>query len=170
MVANIDKRIIEDHGKGIWKALTTTNLPIVEDVKKLYTNESIMKNSKVIEYRVKEKFKKVSETLYDTFTKDPYGGYGRFDYKSVLREQYENAGVLDVWFDEVEYVPKLPKINGYEGEDSGESIKYGCAVLEKVWFTASNNRHIHELTLSSNVKISAEQMTQIREYLLAVKK
>ena len=68
MVANIDKRIIEDHGKGIWKALTTTNLPIVEDVKKLYANETILKNSKAIEYKIKKKCKKVTNPLFDAFT------------------------------------------------------------------------------------------------------
>lgn len=157
--------ISKDVRRGFWGSVGNTKLPVVKDVKELYVNENIMKNSKKIEYRVKEKFQKVSRTLYDTFEKDSYGGYGTFDYKSVLREQYENAGVLDIWFDAVECTPKLPEIKGYKGKDVGDFIHYGCASLSKDWFTSSCNRNIRELTLSSGVKISADQMTQIREYL-----
>lgn len=59
----------------------------------------------------------------------------------------------------------LPKINGYEGEDEGDKIKYGCARLSKSWFEKTENRHILTLELNSGVRIESEEMEAIREYL-----
>ena len=59
----------------------------------------------------------------------------------------------------------LPKIKGYDGEDEGDEIKYGCARLSKSWFEKSENRHILSLELNSGVRIESEEMDAIREYL-----
>ena len=64
----------------------------------------------------------------------------------------------------------LPKINGYNGEDKGDYIQYGCAGLLKAWFDSSNNRSIVSMTLDSGVVINKEQINQIQEYLLSKKK
>lgn len=60
---------------------------------------------------------------------------------------------------------KLPKINGYDGEDKGDYLQYGCAKLLKSWFEKSENRCISTLNLDSHVTISSEQMEKIRKYL-----
>lgn len=60
---------------------------------------------------------------------------------------------------------KLPKINGYDGEDKGDYLQYGCAKLLKSWFEKSESRSINSLELSSHVTISSRQMEEIREYL-----
>lgn len=65
---------------------------------------------------------------------------------------------------------KLPKINGYEGEDKGEYLQYGCAKLLKSWFDRSNNRNITSMTLDSGVIINKEQINKIQEYLLFKRK
>ena len=59
----------------------------------------------------------------------------------------------------------LPKINGYNGEDKGDYIQYGCAQLLKSWFEKSENRSISSLELSSGVRIDIEEMDAIRKYL-----
>ena len=59
----------------------------------------------------------------------------------------------------------LPKINGYNGEDKGDYIQYGCAQLLKSWFEKSENRSINSLELSSGVRIESKQMEEIRKYL-----
>lgn len=61
--------------------------------------------------------------------------------------------------------PKLPVINGYIGEDNGDTLKYGCAELSKKWFTTTANRSIQSMVLSSGVEINAEQIEKIRKYL-----
>lgn len=61
--------------------------------------------------------------------------------------------------------PKPPVINGYIGEDNGDTLKYGCAELSKKWFTETSNRSIQSMVLSSGVEINAEQIEKIRKYL-----
>ena len=63
----------------------------------------------------------------------------------------------------------LPKINGYNGEDKGDYIQYGCAQLLKSWFEKSENRSISSLELSSGVRIDIEEMDAIRKYLKSKK-
>lgn len=65
---------------------------------------------------------------------------------------------------------KLPKINGYEGEDKGDYLQYGCAKLLKSWSEKSENRYITSLELDSHVRIESKQISLIREYLLSIKK
>ena len=60
---------------------------------------------------------------------------------------------------------KLPKINGYEGEDKGEYLQYGCAKISKKWFEETENRCILTLTLNSGITITSEQMSEVRQYL-----
>lgn len=124
----------------------------------------------IIQYRVKPEFNKVSKILYETFNRDAFGGYARFDTKSVLKEQYEKAGVLDIWFEpQTKKSFTLPEINGYKGEDKGDYLLYGCAKLPVAWFTATYsspwNREIKTLELSSGVKIKENELNQIRTYL-----
>ena len=131
------------------------------------------KTKPIIEYRVKEEFKKVSKALYETFYRDSYGGWARFDFKSTLRDQYEKVGVLDIWFDKVYELPKLPKINGYDGKVEGEYLIYGRAKLPISWFSSissEDNRQIKRLDLSSDVKIDQIQMDEIRKYLASINK
>ena len=63
----------------------------------------------------------------------------------------------------------LPKINGYEGEDKGDYIQYGCAQLLKSWFEKSENRSISFLELNSGIRIDIEEIDAIREYLKSKK-
>ena len=60
---------------------------------------------------------------------------------------------------------KLPKINGYDGEDKGDYLQYGCAKLSKKWFEETENRYITYLELNSHVRINSRQINLIREYL-----
>lgn len=61
--------------------------------------------------------------------------------------------------------PKLPAINEYKGKDNGDTLKYGCAELNKSWFTKSANRSIKSMVLDSGVEINSEQIEKIRKYL-----
>ena len=60
---------------------------------------------------------------------------------------------------------KLPKINGYEGEDIGDYLQYGCAKISKKWFEETENSYITSLELNSHVRINSKQINLIREYL-----
>ena len=60
---------------------------------------------------------------------------------------------------------KLPKINGYDGEDKGDYLQYGCAKISKKWFEETENRYITSLELNSHVRINSRQINLIREYL-----
>ena len=60
---------------------------------------------------------------------------------------------------------KLPKINGYGGEDIGDYLQYGCAKISKKWFEETENRYISTLTLNSGITINSEQMSEVRKYL-----
>lgn len=62
----------------------------------------------------------------------------------------------------------LPKINGYQGEDKGTYLKYGCAELPKAWFENTEfNRSLKSIKLCSGVKIGKSEIAQISEYLNA---
>ena len=65
---------------------------------------------------------------------------------------------------------KLPVIKGYNGEDKGDYIQYGCAQLLKSWFEESENRSISFLELNSGIRIDIEEMDAIREYLKSKEK
>ncbi len=74
---------------------------------------------------------------------------------------------------------KLPKINGYEGKLEGDYIIYGinCAKFHKEFFltlyklhlnnksNVNNNRYLKSIELSSNVKITIEQIEQIVKFI-----
>ena len=60
---------------------------------------------------------------------------------------------------------KLPKINGYEGEDKGDYLQYGCAKISKKWFEETESNYILTLTLNSGITITSEQMSEVRKYL-----
>ena len=60
---------------------------------------------------------------------------------------------------------KLPIINGYEGEDEGEYLQYGCAKISKSWFTETENRFITSLELNSHIIINSKQIEAIKQYL-----
>ena len=64
---------------------------------------------------------------------------------------------------------KLPVVKGYNGEDKGDYIQYGCAQLLKSWFEKSENRSISSLELSSGIRIDIEEMDAISKYLKSKK-
>ena len=89
-----------------------------------------------------------------------------FTPNSYIREIVAKYDLLDKCtpvFKQAEIT--LPKINGYNGEDKGDYIQYGCAQLLKSWFEKSENRSINSLELSSGVRIESKQMEEIRKYL-----
>lgn len=86
---------------------------------------------------------------------------GSFIYNTVV--EYDLLDKCIPIFKKTEIT--LPKINGYEGEDEGDEIKYGCARLSKSWFEKTENRHILTLELNSGVRIESEEMEAIRKYL-----
>lgn len=72
------------------------------------------------------------------------------------------------WAEIIEGSNKLPEINGYQGEDKGTYLKYGCAEIPKVWFENTEfNRSLKSIKLSSGVKIGKSEIEQISEYLNA---
>ena len=80
-------------------------------------------------------------------------------------EALKRLGLFEL-FEKVYKLPlTLPKINGYDGVDKGDVIQYGCAELNKSWFSNSGSRTIMSMTLSSAVTIGATEMNLIREYL-----
>ena len=94
-----------------------------------------------------------------------------FTPKSYIGEIVVEYGLLDKCtpvFKQAEIT--LPKINGYNGEDKGDYIQYGCAQLLKSWFEKSENRSISSLELSSGIRIDIEEMNAIREYLKSKEK
>ena len=86
---------------------------------------------------------------------------GSFIYNTVV--EYDLLDKCIPVFKETKI--SLPKINGYDGEDKGDYLQYGCAKLLKSWFEKSENRYISTLNLDSHVTISSRQMEAIREYL-----
>ena len=86
---------------------------------------------------------------------------GCFIYNAVV--EYDLLDKCTPVFKETKI--SLPKINGYDGEDKGDYLQYGCAKLLKSWFEKSENRYISTLNLDSHVIISSRQTEEIREYL-----
>jgi hypothetical protein len=93
-----------------------------------------------------------------------------FDFGSAIYNKVVEYDLLDKCTPVYADIIKLPKINGYEGEDMGDYMQYGCAKLLKSWFTSSNNRSITSMTLDSGVTINKEQINKIQEYLLSKRK
>ena len=60
--------------------------------------------------------------------------------------------------------PKLPQILGYNGEDKGSYIKYGCAELPKSWFVDTRNIVPIEIKFDSNKILNKEQIEAIIKY------
>ena len=93
-----------------------------------------------------------------------------FCFGSPIYDKVVEYDLLDKCTPVYADIIKLPKINGYEGEDMGDYMQYGCAKLLKSWFTSSNNRSITSMTLDSGVTINKEQINKIQEYLLSKRK
>jgi len=69
--------------------------------KVLNTLKDNMEDQKIIEYRVKPEFRKLSQALFSTCKQDHKGGYARFDVDSNIKDFYKSAGVLNLWFEPV---------------------------------------------------------------------
>lgn len=82
-------------------------------------------------------------------------------------DNLRKSGVLSIWFEPVyeDLPPELPAINGHHGTDKGDTIKYGCAVLNKEWFRSTETSYINTLRLGSGVLIGIAEMEQVREYI-----
>ena len=93
-----------------------------------------------------------------------------FDFGSPIYDKVVEYDLLDKCTPVYADIIKLPKINGYEGEDMGDYMQYGCAKLLQSWFTSSDNRSITSMTLDSGVTINKEQINKIQEYLLSKRK
>lgn len=80
-----------------------TTYPVItfEQFKKYVLKENNIENKKIIEYRVKSEFSKLSKVLFEQCNQDSKGGHGRFDVDSNVKDFYEKAGVLDIWFEPV---------------------------------------------------------------------
>ena len=53
-----------------------------------------------------------------------------FEANSTLHKKANELKILDVWFEPVYKVEtRLPEILGYEGEDLGDKVKYGCKTV-----------------------------------------
>ena len=89
----------------------------------------------------------------------------QFYVKSHIYNIVVEYGLLDKCIPVFKDKVKLPKINGYEGEDKGEYLQYGCAKISKKWFEETENRCILTLTLNSGITITSEQMSEVRKYL-----
>jgi len=93
-----------------------------------------------------------------------------FWFGSAIYDKVVEYDLLDKCTPVYADIIKLPKINGYEGEDMGDYLQYGCAKLLKSWFDSSESRHIASMTLDSGVTINKEQINKIQEYLLSKRK
>lgn len=62
----------------------------------------------------------------------------------------------------------LPTINRIEGvyNEETEQIIYGCAKLNLEWFTNNDSRFILSMELSSEVKLTRDNIAKIRSYLI----
>lgn len=141
-----------------------------EQFKKYVLKEDDME---IIGYKLKEEFKAYSTLAFRICT-------GRDNLKGIIGnvlassdiEKLNKARVLDIWFEPIyKYKYSLPKINGYEGKISGNTITYGCAALniptlkELLCVSAElGNRSIKSITLSSDVTITMDEVKQIVEY------
>jgi len=69
----------------------------LEDIKEIHKNNVM--EQEIYEYQVKEEFYKLSEALFSECKQDSKGGFGRFDVDSNVKDFYEKAGVLGLWFE-----------------------------------------------------------------------
>lgn len=142
--------------KGCW------NYPVEELLPQL--EEEIIGYAINDEKYIKIIAKLVELTVDRLLTPDKNGCHfdkGSFTYNTVVE-----YGLLDKCTPVFKNTKiTLPKINGYDGEDKGDYLQYGCAKLLKSWFEKSENRHILSLELNSGVRIESEEMDAIRKYL-----
>ena len=92
-------------------------------------------------------------------------GVVQFYIKSYIYNFVVEYGLLDKCIPVYKDKVKLPKINGYEGEDKGDYLQYGCAKISKKWFEETESNYILTLTLNSGITITSEQMSEVRKYL-----
>lgn len=152
-----------------WNAVSKTDLPVIEDIKELYKNET-MNTKTPIGYKPKSEFldvaaKLVSNSQLWVGNIEKFGI--AFTQSSSNKLTFQELKVLDLWFDPVYEKPKhrLPVINTYKGEDKGDYLQYGCAKIPKEWFKDSSNRYIISLTLNSGVTLNKDHIITIRNYL-----
>ena len=88
-----------------------------------------------------------------------------FYIRSHIYDIVVEYGLLDKCIPVYKDRVKLPKINGYEGEDKGDYLQYGCAKISKKWFEETESNYILTLTLNSGITITSEQMSEVRKYL-----
>lgn len=163
---------------GTKSSTTMLEKHFFDNIQELSTEEFktlVMAQKKIIGYELESlEYEEAVKLMIDSNLSDGYSKDLILKYENCPNsiDKLKNACVLDKWFKPVyeEVKPKLPTINNYKGEDLGSTLKYGCAVLEKSWFTSSENRSIKSITLSSDVSIDENQIKQIRKYLDYLKK
>ena len=167
--------VTDERGSGVWNAVSTTHLPVIEDIKEIYKNEKMNTKKTPIGYIAKNKeFQQAIVELNPTTHTDIARNIASHGFAFSLNwygiKKLKDLGVLDIWCDPVYEKPKpqLPVINTYNGEDKGDYLQYGCAKISKEWFKDSGNRHIVALTLNTNVTLHSEDIKAIRKYLTNV--
>ena len=155
---NIFRIDFESPVKDFWHYPVEVILPQLEEELVGYLiNTDDEKYVKIIAglvvYSVKDLLEVVEEGVHFT----PNSHVGKIVAKYDLLDKFTPVYKSDI--------VELPKINGYEGEDKGDYLQYGCAKISKKWFEETENRYITSLVLNSHVRISSKQMEEIREYL-----
>ena len=97
-----------DYNYPSWNSSSIENKPTIIEFNQI---ENFMENKKIIEFKVNSEFTNLSEALFKQCSRDSKGGYGRFDVDSNVKDFYEKAGVLDLWFEPVyEQVKQIVKM------------------------------------------------------------
>ena len=70
-----------------------------------------------------------------------------FEFGSTIYDKVVEYDLLDKCTPVYADIIKLPKINGYEGEDMGDYLQYGCAKLLKSWFGMFGNFYYYRILI-----------------------
>ena len=162
------------YGKGTWNKVPKNSLngiPTI-NIKELTLNTLLSKDNKVlVGYKLKEEYFKYEKAVDAIIGKNLHKGFTRdklifLEGMKFTIEYLNNIGLLDKWFEEVweNKKPELPKILGYNGEDKGSYIKYGCAELPKSWFLDIRNRVPIQIKLDSDKTLNKKQIEAIIKY------
>lgn len=118
----------------------------------------VIKNKTI--YKIKSEYAEFAFKLLDS-------DLTTFDSISIYFDKLSKAGVLDIW---CEIAPKytLPKILGYDGEDLGDSVKYGCQTRKVEWvkklYKSMQEFDLTFIEISSKYVVAVDNIKQVVEY------
>lgn len=122
------------------------------------------KMTKLIGFKVKDKFRELVERAFDAYFRVNRLGKYDMEIESPLARKIEHAGVLEIWFDKVyEEFLTLPIIANHEGRLEGDYLIYGCQKVHFSIFSIGLCK-LNKMTMH-DVEVTEQEVEQIRNYL-----